>query len=143
MIEIEKIRRFSSEYDYTAFSVIRLHPKIIKVIGGRNTWVKISSESCHVYRLALGAKSSTGFTAKSIELDYDSCLELNSIAGILPRDENGFYPCSMKIEKAPFIGKLIAHWKHPNPGYRVPLQISMVSFILGFMGFLIGLMSLA
>ncbi len=142
MIEIEKIRGFSSEHDYAAFSVIRLHSKIIKAIGGRNTWVKISSESCHVYRLALGAKASKGFTTKSIELDYDSCLELDSIAGI-PPDEHGFYPCSLKIEKAPFVGKLIAHWKHPNPGYRVPLQISMISFFLGFIGFLIAIVSLA
>lgn len=134
MFEIEKNRGFSSEQDYAAFSVIRLHSKNIKSIGGRNTWVKISSDSCHIYRLSLGARPSNGFTTKSAELDYDSRLEPNSISG-KPADEHGFYQCSLKIEKAPFEGKLIAHWKHPNPGYRVPLQISMISLLLGVIGF--------
>ena len=142
MTEIKKIRGFSSEHDYAAFSVIRLHSNIIKAIGGRNTWVKISSDSCHIYRLSLGARPSKGFTNKSAELDYDSRLELGSISGV-SADEHGFYSCSLKIEKAPFTGKLIAHWKPPNPGYRVPLQISMISFLLGFIGFLIAVTSLA
>lgn len=54
MIEIKKVRGFSSEHDYLSFSVIRLHSSIIKDIGGRNTWIKISNDSYHVYRLALG-----------------------------------------------------------------------------------------
>ncbi len=102
MFEIEKIRGFTSEHDYIAFSVVRLHPKVIKNIGGRNTWIKISSNTNHIYRLALGAKSSTGFTTKAVELDYDSCLELEAISG-QAKDENSFYPCSFTIQKARFL----------------------------------------
>jgi hypothetical protein len=142
MFEIKKVRGFSSNHDYTAFSVIRIHSKVIKQLGGRNTWVKISHADKHIYRMALGAKPSKGFTMESVELDYDSCLELECISNS-EKDETNFYPCSLTIQKAPFFGKLIAHWKHPNPGYRVPMQLSMVSFSLGLIGVLISIIGYA
>jgi len=140
MFEINKSRGFSSEYDYSAFSVVRVHSKVLKKLGGRYTWVKISQGDACIYRLALGGKSSTGFTMESIEIDYDSCVELDALSNA-EKDENGFYPCLFKIERAELFGKFIAHWKHPNPAYRVPMQLGIVSFSLGCIGFALGLMS--
>lgn len=89
--------------------------------------VKVSNDSNSIYRIALGAKSSPGFTRRSIELDYDSHLELGRNEEFQKKCENNFYPCALKVEKANFFGKFIAHWKHPDPGYRVPMQLSIRS----------------
>lgn len=138
MNEISSYRRFSSEHDYMSFSVVRIHTSILKTLGGRNTWVKISSSKSSIYRLALGAKPSKGFIKSSIEIDYDSCVELSCISADY-KDENNFYACSIKIEKAGFLGKFIAHWKHPNPAYRIPMQVSLLSFSLGIAGLILGI----
>ena len=141
-IEIEKQRKFTSEYDYGAFSVVRIHPVKVREIGGRNTWVKITSECSTIFRMVMGAKSSSGFTHKAMEIDYDSCLELDCITGEAC-DEDGFYACTLKIEKANKKEIALAHWKHPNPAYRVPMQLGIVGFVLGVIGLLLGIMGYA
>ncbi len=143
MYEIDKLRSFSSEHDYSSFSVVRIHPKVINQIGGRNTWVKICNGSHCVYRLALGAKSSKGFTHKSMEIDYDSCVELGAVSPQQEKDENNFYPCSLSLERASLTGKMFAHWHHPNPAYRAPMQLSIVSFFLGVVGLFLGILGYA
>lgn len=137
MTQINKYRNFSQEKDHTAFSVIRLQSSNINKLGGRNTWVLITNQNKCIYRLILGARNSTGFTAKSLEIDYDSCLKLGISSS--EKDENNFYPCNIEIKKANWIGRFIAHWKHPNPAYRVPMQLGIMGFILGFFSLLISI----
>ncbi len=144
ILEINKQRKFSAEYDYYAFAVVRVSPRILKKLGGRNSWVRISSENNHIYRMALGAKSSMGFTQKAMEIDYDSLLELEG--GSVPSsdaDENHFRLCKYSIRKASFFETLIAHWNHPNTGYRVPMQLSIVGFTLGVIGLVLGILGYA
>jgi len=135
-------RSFTSDYDYMSFSVVRVHSRVLKGLGGRNTWVKLSNSERSIYRLALGAKPATGFIKKSIEIDYDSCVELDCVSSTV-KDENSFYSCDLKIEKANFFGQFIAHWKHPNPAYRVPMQVSILSFCFGIAGLFLGIGSYA
>ncbi|MCK4742890.1 MAG: hypothetical protein KAT25_03645 [Sulfuriflexus sp.] len=142
MFEIVKRREFTSSYDYAAFSVVRVHSTILKKLGGRNTWVKICGSDRCIYRLARGGRPAAGFNAGSIELDYDSCVELEVI-GNAQKDENDFYSCSLTLEKSNFMGKFSAHWKHPNPAYRVPMQLSIIGFTLGIIGLALGIMGYA
>ncbi len=143
MFEINIQRPFTVEQDYSAFSVVRVHPKVLNKLGGRNTWVKISNDENCIYRIALGARSSTGFTMKAIEIDYDSYLELGKSAKFQPKCENGFYPCALNVQKVRFFERFLAHWKHPNPGYRVPMQLGIIGLLLGFIGFILGIMGYA
>jgi len=143
MFEINTQRSFTAEQDYSSFSVVRVHSRILKELGGRNAWVKISNNENCIYRIALGARSSTGFTTKSIEIDYDSHLELGQSSDFQSKCENGFYPCALKIQKAGCFGKVLAHWKHPDPGYRVPMQLGILGFLLGFIGLVLGIMGYA
>jgi len=58
------------------------------------------------------------------------------------RDADGFYLCSATIRSANWFEKLLGHWEHPNPMYRVPLQISLVSLGCGLIGMILGFVSL-
>ncbi len=142
MTNIDKYRGFSSEYDYTAFSVVRVHPAKLRELGGRNAWVKISSKNGCIYRMALGGKLSPGFTHKAMEIDYDSRLELD-IASANHRDENGFYQCDLSLAAASWKEKIMAHWRHPSPAYRVPMQLGIIGFVLGVVGLILGILGFA
>ncbi len=123
VFEINKQRKFSSQYDYDAFSVVRLSPKIIGKLDGRKSWVKISNGRKSVYRIALGMSPTKGFIQKVMEIDYDSLLELGVSRSSVPVDEHGFYFCELQVQSTNFIKRVIAHWKHPAHEYRVPMQL--------------------
>lgn len=143
VFKIEKQKKFSNERDYNDFAIVRVRTTIVKRLGGRKSWVRISSGNKHIYRIILGA-SFKGLTEKAIEMDYDSQLELGlSSQPKSAADEYGFYPCELKVRKANFFEKIIAHWKHPDIAYRVPMQLSIVGFILGVIGFILGILGYA
>ncbi len=141
MYQIEKTRSFSATYDYSSFSVVRLHPKLIQKLGGRNTWIKISNGGKSIYRVALGLSQFKDFSIKSMEIDYDSICELDCISS-KSKDELGFYLNDLHIEKANILGIIKAHWNHPNQAYKIPIQISLVSLALGISSVLISLLSI-
>ncbi len=140
MIEINKSRSFTNTYDHDSFSVVRVYNRHLKALGGRNAWVKLESNSSVIYRMIKASKSSPGFTSSAIETDYDSLLELGQIDASNEPDENKFYPCKLTISPISRFGRFKAYWNHPDYGYRISMQISLVSLLLGFVGLLLGLL---
>lgn len=143
MIQINQQRGFSKQSDYAAFAAVRVHNSVLKDLGGRNAWVFIQSPEGGVYRTILGSGSLVPFPEDAIELDYDTAVELEvpRMAPVNPqgRPEEQFYPCDLKIRPVRGLEIIKAHWSHPNPAYRIPLQISIISIILGGLGLLLGL----
>lgn len=140
MIEIQRVRNFSNEQDYVAFSIVRLYNKHVTELGGRNTWVCIESGGKKIYRRVRGVGNMPGFPKDAMELDYDSRNELGAISD--DRHENGFFLHKATIKKASLVEKFLAHWSHPNIEYRTPFQISYISFMLGIIGLILGMVSL-
>lgn len=140
-IKITHQRKFTNTADYDAFSVVRLHNSCVSSLGSRNAWVCIQSDTGNkVYRMIRGIGPAPGFPAEAIEIDYETSISLG-----IPRgapNTSGFYPCSLSIRAATGWEKLKAHWDHPDPAYRFPLQISMISFFLGVVGLVLGVLSI-
>ncbi len=88
-----------------------------------------------------GAGNIKPFPTKAIEFDYDTWKELQLDKS--PQLENGFYPCSLTIARCSRWEIIKAHWHHPEHAYRLPIQLSLVSLMLGTLGLLLGLISLA
>ena len=150
MIRISQQRSFSKESDYAAFATIRVHNSLLKKLGGRNAWVFIESQHGSVYRTIRGNGSITPFPEDAIELDYDTSaeLEMHKSEPVNPEDppEEQFFYCDLNIRPVGKLEVIKAHWLHPNPAYRIPLQISLllggVSVLLGITGMIIGLLGL-
>ena len=140
-LPITKIRTFSRTEDASSFSTIRVNKSVLAKLGGRNHWVRIKHGKKAIYRMAKGADAATGFTKETVELDYDSWLELDYDPDT-KADENRYFPCSMKIRKAVYFEHFIAHWTHPDPAYSVPMQFGIITYLMGIgsavIGFLIG-----
>jgi hypothetical protein len=133
-MRVTKCRDFSREDDRIAFSVVRVNNDVLTDLGGRRTWVTISTGKLTIYRVALGA-GRRHLKKDALELDYDSRLDLR-ISG--ERDKEGFYGCDLSIEKSTFVERLRAHWAHPNLAYKMPLQIAALSVFLGLFGVMLG-----
>lgn len=151
MIRINQHRSFSKESDYAAFATVRVHNSRLKELGGRNAWVRIQSADGGrgIYRTVRGSGSLTPFPEDAIELDYDTSVELgvHTSDPVNPHSPPGeqFYSCNLMIRRVRGLKKIRAHWNHPDPAYRVPLQISIVlgslSVLLGMIGVILGVMS--
>jgi len=140
-LKITQQRKFSNQSDYDAFSVVRLHNTCVSSLGGRNSWVCISSDTGRrAYRMIRGIGSGAGFSNNAIECDYETSMSLGISKGTA--DPQGFFPCTLQIRPATRLEILKAHWSHPDHGYRFPLQLSLVSFFLGVVGLVLGILSL-
>ncbi|GEM_PF-771195 len=150
LIHISQQRSFSKESDYAAFAAVRVHNSLLKKLGGRNAWVFIESPHGSAYRTIRGNGSITPFPEDAIELDYDTSIELeiHKTEPVNPADppEEQFFSCDLNIRPAGKLEVIKAHWYHPNPAYRIPLQISLLlgglSVLLGITGMIIGLLGL-
>jgi hypothetical protein len=139
-IQITQQRKFSNTADYDAFSVVRLHNSELAALGGRNAWITITSmNGARVHRMIRGCGDSENFPHDAIEFDY----ETNKALGITKAKQNavGFYPCALQVRPASRLEILAAHWNHPDHAYRFPLQLSLVSFFLGIVGLILGVLS--
>jgi hypothetical protein len=151
MIQINQHRSFSKKSDYAAFATVRVHNSRLKELGGRNAWIYIqpAGKKEGVYRTVRGNGSISPFPEDAIELDYDTSVELGiHDTGAVASEEHSeekFYTCDLKVHSVRGLKKIRAHWNHPDPAYRVPLQISIVlgslSVILGIIGVILGVMS--
>ena len=137
-ISVVRARDYSRDQDYDAFTVVRLFNGHIRSLGGRHAWVKICTDNKRIYRRIRGG-ANLGLAGDSIELDYDSRLELGIES---PRGEDGFHPCSVVISPASFFGKIMAHWQNPNIEYRVSYRLAILSVVLGFVGLILGVISI-
>lgn len=140
-MELTKFRKYSNERDYEAFSVVRLNNQVVSGLGGRSSWVHISNPEAgaSILRMARGSPPSASLPKEGIELDYEGNLAL-AIKGA--KDAQGFIPCKLVVRQASWHERLIAHWSHPDPAYRFPIQLSLVSFSLGLIGLALGIISL-
>lgn len=150
MLQINHQRGFTHKSDYGAFATVRLHNNQLAGLGGRNAWVRIESDACCVYRTVRGFGSRKAFPKDGIELDYDTSVVLGIKGAGTPSmkmdDQASFYPCRLTIRRATKWEIIKAHWSHPDPAYRVPLQISIllggISVGLGMLGAVLGVISL-
>ena len=135
----EKVFPYSKEHDYGGFKIVRIYGSELDKVGGRNKWVKIMNKAAPtspaIYRIAKGLKGITGFNEKSIQIDYDS-RETLKIDSQLKKDD-GYYAASLKIENANPIAVFVSLWFTKDPTFRIPLQISLVSLLLGIIALIV------
>lgn len=153
VFQIDKSRNFSDSSDHQSFGTVRLSLGTVKKLGGRNTFVRIEHGDRFICRQVQGIgrqkikcsetndelAARDNFTASAIELDYDSCLELG-ISSSRKKLPNNFYECDLQVKKARLKDVFTLHWNHPNPAYKTPFQISLVSLALGIIGLILGLL---
>ena len=134
-----KVRDFSRDFDYHAFSIVRVFNGCLEELGGRNAWVVVSSDNKRLYRRAQGAGGNPGLPKDGIELDYDSRTEL----GVSGRpDGDGFYSCQVTISPATPFESFLGHWQNPRVEYQFAFRLAVLSVGLGFIGLMLGLVSL-
>lgn len=97
MAKVTKVRDFTHEYDYAAFSVVRVNNNLVAELGGRNAWVRIWGQYVPLIRRVRGAGDSPGLPKDAIELDYDSRHDLRATG---ERDSDGFHSCDLEIQRA-------------------------------------------
>ncbi|ATA56311.1 hypothetical protein D3C87_1529600 [compost metagenome] len=140
-LHVTQQRSFTNPADYEAFSLIRVHNQRLAPLGGRNAWVVLKTNAGkRCCRMIRGIGRDPGFPEDGIEIDYETRLALQ-----IPKSSinmQGFHGCAMEIRRATALEVLRAHWDHPDPAYRIPLQISLVSFVLGVIGLGLGVLSL-
>lgn len=142
-------RKFSRSSDYSEFAMVRVHNFTVSNLGGSGAWVKIQSlddRNKFVYRVIRGHGKDDTFSQDAIEMDYQTSknhLGISTKKTTTEADQKEFYPCNLEITPADSVKDLfLAHWMHPDPGYRFPVRISIVSLFLGITGLFLGLISL-
>lgn len=85
-----------------------------------------------IIRFVLGAsQASPIFSPTAIQLDYDARLDLE-------HEETHL----LNVTPARWYSLYAWYWRHPDPGYRVAMQLAMVSIGLGVVGLALGILSL-
>lgn len=135
MVHISKVRPFSNHDDNRSFSVVRVQTSVLDELGGRGYWIRIKNPEKNVciYRMVKASQPSQGFDKSSLEIDYDSKLELDLKDKSSP-DERDFYRVNLHLSKASPVGVLLGHWRNPEPGYRLAFRISVLSLFLAILG---------
>ena len=131
---ITQVRNFSKEHDYTT-AACRLHNHLLNSPFRRNHWVCIEKvdSSERIFRQPKGLVAA-GFTQESLELDYDSRLELG-ISG--DQQDGGFIACDLTIRQTSwFESWILANWHHPDHTHRVASRYALFGLGLGALGFL-------
>jgi hypothetical protein len=142
---IYKNRDLTVAYDREDFLIIRISNRLIcgkdQVGIPTQSWVtlidpKTGSKVC---RRAKGVSDQHQFLQETeIEIDKGAVLgDLQQSKGA--PDLKGFYKCDLLLRKATFLEKVNAIWSYPDTSMRIPLQISLISLVLGVLGFTIGL----
>jgi hypothetical protein len=97
-LQVNRHRRFSQQADYAAaFATVRVHNSQLAGLGGRNAWVRISSEKGQVYRTVRGCGAVASFPPDGIEIDYDTSIELgipSSAPSLRLQGQEPFFPSS-------------------------------------------------
>ena len=120
----------------------------------RNEWVAIcpKGEGCTIYRKAQGSGGIGGFTDETVMLQYEDMLELEpdrssqNVEKLGELRMNGkaadVYPVDWTLRKLRGLEKAMPYWKHPDDGYRLSVRISLVSLVVGVLGFVMGVAGL-
>lgn len=102
-------------------------------------------EKGRIYRTIRGA-GSVSLSFDAIEIDYDAVLELKLENAGLAADsgqamgDQTFRDCHLKAKTIGWCKKVFAHWRHPDPAFRVPLQVAIS---LGLISLAISIISLS
>lgn len=137
-IQIKLQRTYSNKHDENSFSVARLHNSHIANLGGKESWVKISSQKKYIFRKIKGA-GNLAIPINGIELDFHGLDDL----GWSTDPEGNFYKTTLTITKASWFDRLVfAHTKHPDPSYSQSMKLGLIGLALGVTGLILGLISL-
>lgn len=143
-ILISKTRNYSYTQDADDFLIIRVCNSLIT---GKNpegfpslSWVVLINPHTkdRVCRRVKGTRQDQErLEANAIEIDSATVLgELNQLKR--PLGDDGYYPCNLILKKANFFDRIMALWRYPEAGLRIPLQISLISLVLGVLGAFVG-----
>lgn len=140
MVKIDRCGLYTDKEDANRFAVLRVSNSLIKSLGGRKSWVTIKniSNGKKIYRTLRGA-GSRGLKKEYIELDYDGILDLQIDNSA--RREGSFTVCELEIKKASVAGYILAHWHHPDPAFRVPMKIAVLSGLISIFSLFITIFS--
>jgi hypothetical protein len=132
-LSINKVIDFEKKYDYSDESICRVHTSVYKKINAkRRTWITITVNGYKIFRRIRG-HSADGFLQNHIMLDYDSRLDLK-----IERDKT----CNLSLRKATFFERnFLANWYYPNYAIRVAFKIALLSFGLGVISLIFGILS--
>jgi hypothetical protein len=134
-------RTFSNPADYNAFCVVRVPNAQVAELGGRGSWVAISNSTGKTaYRTVRGSGAIQPFPGDAIEFDYDTAQYLGITRSVA--NANGFYPCDLSVRPIKWFEIVLAHWRQPDPAYRVPIQLALVGLLLGAVGLTLGIFGL-
>ena len=140
-MKMTQARIYSDKQDYNAFSAVRLNNNVCSKLGRRGTWVCICNlaSGSTIYRMTRGSSRKAPLTAEQFEIDYEGLAQLE-----IPfaKNQNDFRPCDIEITKANQLQLFAAHWRHPDPAYRVPMRLGIISLGLGLLSLVISVMSL-
>ena len=147
MEKITSYRIYTDKEDYYRFAAVRVSNNLIKNLGGRHSWVLIETDKGkRIYRTIRGA-GNKDIKTHQIEIDYDSIIELDLHKsdrnnGNSVKNESGYKSCNVKLKRIGFPRKIVAHFKHPDPAYRTPMQLAMIMSVVGFISLLLGIISI-
>jgi hypothetical protein len=140
-VTVLKNRGYSNSSDFEGFAVVRVHNVHLANLGGRNAWVTlVSSQGKKVHRVVKGCGKSPDFAIDGVEFDYETFLDLDIPKR--PKMPDGFHECNLELRRTRWFEKIAAHWHHPDPAYRYPIQLSLIGFIMGVIGLVLGIISL-
>jgi hypothetical protein len=138
--QISHVKNFSKDHDFLG-PFCRIHTSLLNSELKRRDWVCIvnNANGQKIFRQARGL-SVQGFTKQSIEIDYDSRVDLG-IDG--DRDDNGFIQCDLSVRRASLIESFFtANWKHPDYTHMVSYRLALIGCFLGILGLVLGMLSL-
>jgi len=132
-ILITQVRDFSEDFVIRGEADVRVENSVLKSLGGRGKWVAISSITDDkrrvIYRQMRGLGGVAGFSSESIELDYDSRVELKITKSALNSE---FYQCRLEVRSIYWWEIFWIHWRHPDTAHRTATRIAIISFIIAF-----------
>ena len=134
---------------------VRIHWQLMRHEGiRRNEWIAVCSagEGCTIYRKAQGSGDVEGFDDETIMLAYDDMKDLEpdrsrqtveKIGELSMRGRTAdVYPVDWTLHRLRGFEKVMPYWCHPDDGYRLSFRISIVSLIVGLLGFVMGIAGL-
>ncbi len=140
-ISISKNRGYSNPSDHDGFAVVCVQNSHLAGLGGKNAWVTlVSPQGKKVHRVVKGCGKIPNFHFNGVEFDSETFLELDIPQR--PKMPDGLHECNLELRRTRWYEKIAAHWFHPDPSYRYPIQLSLVGFVMGVVGLFLGIISL-
>jgi len=145
-MEMQKVVRLPEKEDpHFAASIVRLHSSHIDARKkNRNKYfrreaviIKNRETGQWIVRMVLGSKGISGLTRDALALDYDGIDALGYTQAVFAGE-----PVDLEITRANDWDVIRYYWNHPDIGYRTAHRITAISFGLGLIGLVLGVLTL-